>query len=97
MAISISSCVRFFDCKKATRFSSGEDATEGSWRTRADQHDALASYVISFVISNVQVTYRDICTASGMFKINGDWEEATHSRGDELLSSHTGESSVKQT
>ena len=30
---SISSCVRFLDCRKAMRLSSAELATEGSWRT----------------------------------------------------------------
>jgi hypothetical protein len=31
-ATSISSCVRFLDWRKATRFSRGEADTEGSWR-----------------------------------------------------------------
>ena len=30
---SISSCVRFLDCRKAIRLSRAEEATEGSWRT----------------------------------------------------------------
>lgn len=41
IAISISSCVRFFDCKNATRFSSGDDATDGSWRTKRDQYEMI--------------------------------------------------------
>ena len=32
-AISISSCVRFFDSRNCLRLSRGEAATEGSWRT----------------------------------------------------------------
>lgn len=35
---SISSCVRFFDWRKAMRFSTGALATDGSWRTMAYQH-----------------------------------------------------------
>lgn len=35
---SISSCVRFFDCRKAIRFSTGALATDGSWRTMTYQH-----------------------------------------------------------
>ena len=37
-ARSISSCVRFFDWRNALRFSRGEAATEGSWRTETQQN-----------------------------------------------------------
>ena len=45
--ISISSCVRFLDWRKAMRLSRAELATEGSWRTVLLSEDCTIGFDVS--------------------------------------------------